>query len=219
MDRHSSLLRPGKRHPASLVNHLFHCEFKIQCFLFVVLSLVVGLCFFGQVVMVEYLPSFICLEGIGFVNHLSLLWFRAIMIPAAPYTDSGLLSIIYPAALCDYRIYCSSSPSYLRFWILPPSVPDEGFGLWRLWSRFWDVVAFKLCWSTICLFCAWNVGRGIYHLSSESILGYPIILFAVEHPSSDIRRSAWFGTSCACSGLWVEAQHVVWELGLAAQLT
>ena len=136
MDRHSSLLRPGKRHPASLVNHLFHCEFKIQCFLFVVLSLVVGLCFFGQVVMIEYLPSFICLEGIGFVNHLSLFWFRVIMIPAAPYTDSGLLSIIYPAALCGYRIYCSSSPSYLRFWILPSSVPDEGFGLWRLWSRF-----------------------------------------------------------------------------------
>ena len=115
MDRHSSLLRPGKRHPASLVNHLFHCEFKVQCFLFVVLSLVVGLCFFEQVVMIEYLPSFICLEGIGFVNHLSLLWFRVIMIQAAPYTDSGLLSIIYPAALCGYRIYCSSSPSYLRF--------------------------------------------------------------------------------------------------------
>ena len=60
---------------------------RSNVFLFVVLSLVVGLCFFGQVVMVEYLPSFICLEGIGFVNHLSLLWFRAIMIPAAPYTD------------------------------------------------------------------------------------------------------------------------------------
>ena len=82
--------------------------------------------------MIEYLPSFICLEGIGFVNHLSLFWFRVIMIQAAPYTDSGLLSIIYPAALCGYRIYCSSSPSYLRFLILPSSVPDEGFGLWRL---------------------------------------------------------------------------------------
>ena len=82
--------------------------------------------------MIEDLPSFICLEGIGFVNHLSLFWFRVIMIPAAPCTDSGLLSIIYPAALCGYRIYCSSSPSYLRFLILPSSVPDEGLGLWRL---------------------------------------------------------------------------------------
>ena len=132
MDRYSSLLRPGKRHPASFVNHLFHCEFKVQYFLFVALSLVVGLRFFGQVVMIEYLSSFICLGGIGFVNHLSLFWFRVIMIPAASYTDSGLLSIMYPAALCGYRIYCSSSPSYLMFLILPSSVPDEGFGLWRL---------------------------------------------------------------------------------------
>ena len=48
MDRHSSLLRPGKRrHFASLVYHLFHCEFKVQCFLFVMVSLVVELSYFG----------------------------------------------------------------------------------------------------------------------------------------------------------------------------
>ena len=80
-------------------------------------------------------------------------------------------------------------------------------------GRFQDLLIHYLL--ILCLEC-WP-----WHLSSfiRSILGYPIILFAVEHPSSDIRRSAWFGTSCACTGLWVEAQHVVWELGLAAQLT
>ena len=72
--------------------------------------------------------------------------------------------------------------------------------------------------SIIC-FYIWNLGRGIYHLSSEFILGNPIIFFVVELPLSDIRRSVWLGFSCACSGLWVEAQHDVWEVGLAAQLT
>ena len=121
MDRHSSLLRPGKRrHFVSLVYHLFHCEFKVQCFLFVVVSLVVELSYFGQVVVIEYLSSFICLEGIGFVIYLSLFWIRIIMILAAPYTDSGLLSTVI-----GY-----TAPHLLL--ILSSSISDEGFGLWRL---------------------------------------------------------------------------------------
>ena len=74
------------------------------------------------------------------------------------FTDSGLLSIIYPAALFGYKIYCSLSPSYLRFLILPASEPDPtkvsgygdfspGFETWSL-SRF---VGFVIHYLLLCL--------------------------------------------------------------------
>ena len=191
MDRHSSLLRPGKRHPASLVNHLFHCEFKIQCvLLFVVLSLVVGLSFFGQVVMVEYLPSFICLEGIGFVNHLSLLWFRAIMIPAAPYTDSGLLSIIYPAALCGYRIYCSSSPSYLRFGFCHPVYPTKvsGYGDFGPGFETWSLSSFVDPLFAYFVLGMLAVASIIFHHNLFWISPSSCSRLSTHHLTSDVRH-------------------------------